>query len=221
MEPIERARREERPVVAADGALLGRVDALYYDISSGEPKWLGVAADEDLGRRLVPVAEVSLSDDAVRVPYGRELVEASPRVDEEEIGEEVEAAIGAHYGLAGSPEAGETAVLPDEGAEPTLVRSEERLEVEKRRVETGRVRLRKRVEVEPVTLDVELLREVARIVRRPVGLPAEGVELGEQVLEIPMYAERPVVEKRVVAAERVAVEKALDRIIETVDEDRA
>jgi uncharacterized protein (TIGR02271 family) len=220
MESLERARRQELPVVAPDGEPLGRLDALYYDLESGEPEWLGVATDEYLGRRLVPVADAVVDDDVVRVPYDRERVESSPKVDEEEIGEELEGAIRGHYELPEPLDALDTALLPDEDAQPTLVRSEERLEVGKERVETGRVRLRKRVEVEPVTLDVELVREVARIVRRPVGVPVEGVELSEQVLEIPLYAERPVVEKRVFAAERISVEKQVERAVETVSGER-
>lgn len=220
MESLEHAKRQELPVVAPDGERLGRLDALYYDLESGEPEWLGVATDEYLGRRLVPVADAVVEDDAVRVPYDRERVESSPKVDEEEIGEELEDAIRGHYELPEPPDELDTALLPDEGAQPTLVRSEERLEVGKERVETGRVRLRKRVEAEPVTVDVELVREVARIVRRPVGVPVEGVELSEQVLEIPLYAERPVVEKRVVAAERISVEKHVERAVETVSGER-
>jgi stress response protein YsnF len=217
---LERARREERPVRAAGGDTLGRLEAIYYDLERGDPEWLGVAAEGGEGRRLVPVAGAAIEEDAVRVPYGREQVEASPAVDEEEIGEELEEAIRVHYGLPRPLEERDTSVVESEDRDPTLVRHEERVEVGKRQVETGRVRLRKRVEAEPVTVDVELVREVARVVRQPVGVEVEGVELGEQVLEIPLYAERPVVEKRVVAAERIAVEKDVERTVETVSEER-
>ena len=207
-------------MVAADGEPLGRVDALYYDLESGYPEWVGVASGERETRRLVPVSGLAVADDEVRVPYERERVESSPAVDEEEIPEELEDAIRAHYGLPKPVGERDTAVVESEDREPTLVRSEERLEVHKRQVETGHVRLRKRVEAEPVTIDVELRREIARVVRRPVGVPVEGVELGEQVLEIPVYAERPVVEKRVVAAERIAVEKDVEHAVETVSDER-
>ena len=179
-----------------------------------------MAGGESESRRLVPVSGLSVADDEVRVPYERARVESSPAVDEEEIGEELEDAIRAHYGLPEPVDERDTAVVESEDREPTLVRSEERLEVHRRQVETGRVRLRKRVEAEPVTVDVELRREVARVVRRHVGVPVEGVELGEQVLEIPIYAERPVVEKRVVAAERIAVEKDVEHDVETISDER-
>ena len=187
---LEEARRESRVVYSSDGEELGRVDAVYYDLASGTPEWLGVCSEPLAARTLLPVEGATLSGDALHVPYPGERVRRAPPVETEEIDDEFARRLAAHYGL---DDQRDTEVLPL-----------------KEKVEVGRVRARKFVEAEPVTIDVELEREVARVVREAVGEPVEGVELGEAVIEIPLYAERPVVRKRVVAAERITLEKDVE-----------
>jgi uncharacterized protein (TIGR02271 family) len=202
---LQRARRDELVVEAADGEAIGRVDALYYDLESGRPAWIGVRSeDEPNVRTLVPVEGTSATGEVVRVPFAREVVDAAPRVEAEEIDEDTERSLAEHYGAQKALEDRDTAVISP------IVRHEEALTIEKAREETGRVRLRKWVETEPVEIQVALERERVRVTRRPVGLPApEGTELGEDEISIPVYAERPEVGKRVVAVERIRLEKSV------------
>ncbi len=55
--------------------------------------------------------------------------------------------------------------------EVSVSRHEEEIQVGKREVEYGRVRLRKWVETEPVTEEIELRRETAFVERQPVNRP--------------------------------------------------
>jgi uncharacterized protein (TIGR02271 family) len=207
---LQRAQRDELVVEAAGGEAIGRVDALYYELDTGRPAWIGVRSEEPpYMRTLVPVEGSSATGEVVRVPYSPEVVEAAPRVDAEEIDAETEQRLADHFALAPALDERDTAVLTP------LVRHEERIALAKEPAEVGQVRLRKRVETEQVSVEVALERESVRIVRQPIGRPApEGVEVGQAEVSIPVYAQRPVLEKRVVAAERIRVEKGVE--VETV-----
>jgi uncharacterized protein (TIGR02271 family) len=212
---LQRARRDELVVEAAGGEPIGRVDALYYDLESGRPAWIGVRSEQGSElRTLVPVEGASATGDVVRVPFSRALVEAAPRVDAEEVDGLTERRLADHFGLPKPPDEQETAVLTP------IIRHEEAFAVSKERAEVGRVRLRKWVETEPVTVEVELRREVVKIVKEPIGRPAApGVELGESEIAIPVYAERPALQKRVVAVERVRLEKGVEVENVTIDDE--
>src|SRR3954453_11149984 len=89
----------------------------------------------------------------------------------------------------------------EEGApEAEITLSEERLQVDRRRRPHERVRLRKYVVTEYVTVRVPVRREEVSLERIPIdeddGEPADGPELV-------LMTEEPVVEKHVVARERV------------------
>ena len=107
-----------------------------------------------------------------------------------------------------------TTRFADVGAEPgeskstTLPVLEERLEVSKREVETGRLRLQKRVREEEQTVDEPLLADEIIIERVPVNRfvdqpPATRVE-GDTTV-IPLFEEQIVLEKRLVLREEVRV----------------
>ena len=204
---------------AAEGDEVGHVDALYYDLDRGGVAWIGIGSEATPGAwTLVPAYGVSFGHDAVRIPYERDVVARAPQVDSEELDGPTEELLAAYFGIGDQADERDTAVLrPDpEPVGPT----EEAVAVSKRREDSGRVRIRKRVETEPVTVEVELERETARIVREPVGLPVAGeVELGDAEVEIALYAERPVVEKHIVAAERVRIEKDVRRETASVEDE--
>ncbi len=91
-----------------------------------------------------------------------------------------------------------------------MTRSEERLNVGKEQVETGRVRLRKYVTTDQQTVSVPVQKEVLSVERTPVeGGQTTGPigESGDQVEEIVLREERPVVSKETVAVENVAINK--------------
>ena len=191
------------PVVTSDGEEIGHVGDAYYDEDTERLQCVGVAADAvGLTKRVVPVGGGTIDDDGrLRLPYTREQIEGSPEWDDDADDEQYENIRG-HYG--------------DTSDSDTLIRSEEELAVGKRSVEAGRVRLRKWVETEAVETDVALQRETAVVTREPVDEVVAGVELREQEIEVPLHEERPVVEKQVVAKERVGVERAVTTETETV-----
>jgi len=101
----------------------------------------------------------------------------------------------------------------------SLTRSEEELRVGKRDVEAGHVRLRKWVETEPVEADVALERETVHVNRERIDQPVSGAEIGEQTIETTLRAEEPVVEKQVVARERVSLDKDVEVEQRTVSDE--
>ena len=92
-----------------------------------------------------------------------------------------------------------------------MTRSEEELEVRTVRRRRGRVRLRKYLVTEEVQRTIPLRREEIRVEEEPIsnedaGRPAEDADVPSEA-EIVLYKEIPVIEKRVVPAERVRVVK--------------
>jgi uncharacterized protein (TIGR02271 family) len=92
-----------------------------------------------------------------------------------------------------------------------MTRSEEELEVRTVRRQRGRVRLRKYVVTEQVQRTIPLRREEIRIEEAATSAQAGGARAEDAeasgVEEIVLYKEVPVIEKRVVPAERVRVVK--------------
>ena len=87
-----------------------------------------------------------------------------------------------------------------------MVRHEEELRVGKERVETGRVRLRKHVVTEHKTITVPVEREEFEVVREPITDGQTGGHLGDDEQVVTLSEERPVVEKEVVAKERIGLQ---------------
>jgi stress response protein YsnF len=244
----ELASLKGRPVYSSDGETIGSVDTIYYDETTRVPEWLGVNTQSGFleslfgGKHvLVPVFGASIQgQDSIRVPYAKDQVKGAPAVDmdTEEISEEEERRVYAHYGLQPSerrsesqlPESGQTPTmrehLPQTGwtAEPAahdqgraeMTRREEELRIGKQESVRSHIRLRRWVQTEPVTAEVELRQEKARIEREPINRPAPGAQLGEQEADITLRGEEPVVEKEVVEKERIIVTPEEETHRETV-----
>src|SRR5215469_6541852 len=90
------------------------------------------------------------------------------------------------------------------GGSDWLIRQEERIQVGKEMLETGRVRLHKYVDTESIEQPVHLYREDFEIERIPIsgGEPVSGT-LEEGVQEIVLHEERVVLRKELVPVERV------------------
>ena len=104
----------------------------------------------------------------------------------------------------------------DEVALPVV---EEELEVGKREVERGGVRVRSRVTEQPVEGEVNLREERVTVDRRPVNRPASEADLRgirEGSFEVTERAERPVVEKRARVKEEIVIGKETGERTETV-----
>lgn len=200
------------PVYDSAGDKIGKVDEIFYDYESNQPEWIGLGTGVFRSKRvLVPVAGAQLEQDRVVVPYAKDHVKDAPDIDADEISPETERELYAYYSTGGG---GRRSAKRD--ADQAVTRHEEELAVGKQQVETGRVRLRKWVETEPVEMDVELKQETARVTREPIDEPVDDAQLGEDQVDVPLRGERPVVEKRAVAKERVGLEKDVDTERQTV-----
>jgi uncharacterized protein (TIGR02271 family) len=94
----------------------------------------------------------------------------------------------------------------------------EELEVGKRNVLRGGVRVYSRVSQQPVEESVNLREEHVRVDRRPADRPATEADFrsGEQVIEVTEMAEEPVIGKRTRVVEEVVVGKDVTERTETV-----
>lgn len=109
-------------------------------------------------------------------------------------------------------------------SDDAMTRSEERLNVGTEQQATGRARLRKYVTTENVTQTVPTKREEVRIEREPItdanrDAALSGQDLSEDVHEVTLHEERPVVEKETVPVERVRLDKDTVADEETVTEE--
>jgi uncharacterized protein (TIGR02271 family) len=104
------------------------------------------------------------------------------------------------------------------GGEETIKLAEERLNVGKRDVERGRVRVRTYVVETPVTEEVSLRDERVTIERRPLDRAATPNEalFQDRTIEAVEHAEEAVVAKDVRVTEELAVRKEVDQRSETV-----
>lgn len=207
------------------GEQIGSVEEIFYDQETGRPEWIGIGTGF-LGtkRVLVPIEGASTGQDGVTVPYPKDQVKNSPDLDSDEISQETEAELYSYYGLSHSERRSESGLPEGSGGDMTaregeVTRSEEELQVGKERVQAGSARLRKWVETEPVDVDVELQRETARVTREPIDQPVDGAEIGEDEVDVPLHAERAVVQKQAVAKERVGIERDVDVERQTVSDE--
>lgn len=229
-----------RAIIGSDGEKIGKITEIYVDGQTGKPAWATVTSGLlDTESRFVPLAGALLDGESVRTRVTKDQVRDAPGVEDDgELSEQEEARLLEHYGISytqdgsltaqGQPNAGERRETekPTAGHDasgPTtddaITRSEEELQVGTRRQAVGRVRLRKRVVTEMVTKTVPVSHEEITIEREAItdanrGAVQDGGELSDEEHEIVLYAEELVVEKRVVAKERIRIGK------ETVTEDR-
>jgi uncharacterized protein (TIGR02271 family) len=215
-----------------DGDKIGKVEEIFYDQETRVPEWIGIGTGFFGTKRVVvPVKGAAVQDDGLMVAFSKDQVKDSPDIDEEEISQESEAELASYYGLGysqersstglteGTPTSGQGRAGATRDEDRAVTRSEEELEVGKRPVEAGKARLRKWVETEPVVLDVELQREVARVTRDRIDQPVGEHDFKEEEVEVPLHAEKPVVQKQAVAKERVGVQKDVQTETQTVEDE--
>jgi PRC-barrel domain len=67
-------------VVAADGEKVGYIDLVFRDDQTGAPEWLGIwdGLPDTKPRVLVPVRDVQVDADVVRVPWPAEVIRNAP-----------------------------------------------------------------------------------------------------------------------------------------------
>lgn len=98
---------------------------------------------------------------------------------------------------------------------------EEELKVGKRVVQKGGVRVYSRMSERPVEEEVRLREERVRVDREPVNRPASEADIRagrDQVIEVPEYAEEPVVAKEARVVEEVRIGKDATERTEKVND---
>lgn len=194
-------------VVAGDGTWLGSVADVLLDRASGQPRWIEVAMEPSVARQpggrraYVAAGEARMDPTARRVHLDgvegtlAHLLPATP-AGEGTPPSPLEAAI------ADAP------ALPADQDELRMRVSEEELEIGKRVVSTGEVRVHKHVQLEQVREVVPLMREDVTVERRPLP-PGAGLEPRQEgdTLYVPIVEEELVIQKRLVAREELVIRK--------------
>ena len=191
----------------ADAAVgvMRRVGAVEIDKRAAEWResgWRGFAETETLRPHVTPEPN---EEAARRVDRGSEITAEHEPVRAQS--------------LAGARGPGdEFAVPPPEVAIPVIA---EELEVGKREVERGGVRVQKRVSETPVEEDVTLREEHVNVNRRPADYTFHGSEADafqESVVEIREAYEELILNKKARVVEEVVINKDVDERTETVRE---
>ncbi len=88
------------PVYSSDGSRIGRIEEIFVGQDTGEPKWIGLRTGF-FGRKraVVPATGAKMLEDRVAVPYSKDHVKDAPDIDSDEISQETEERLYAHYGL--------------------------------------------------------------------------------------------------------------------------
>jgi uncharacterized protein (TIGR02271 family) len=211
-------------VTGADGKVVGTVEQVFRDDVDGTPAWARVRAGKS--GRFVPLGSSQVTADGLTVPFDSQKILTGPDI---EAGQHMSAAqaeeLSRYYGLI-VPAQQSREPLPEESEQVTsrqdtgqmpsgqmpaddtgsdwLIRQEERIQVGKEMLETGRVRLHKYVDTESIEQPVHLFREEFEIERIPISgeQPISG-NLAEGVQEIVLHEERVVLRKELVPVERV------------------
>jgi len=107
----------------------------------------------------------------------------------------------------------------DKGGEITIPVVEEKMNVSKKEVEQGGVRVHKSVKERPVEADVTLREEQVRVDRRPVDRPTTagtGDTFKDTTIEVTQKAEQAVINKEARVVEEVVVRKDVNERTEKV-----
>jgi len=224
-----------RKVVDTAGEKVGSVDGVYLDDETAEPNWLAVKTGWFGGNvSFVPFEGAYVGGDEVVVAYSKAMIKDAPNFDADgHLDVDEEQNLYAYYGRTrtGYDRDGDVDVDVDVDAgraasstgDDAMTRSEEELDVSKRRTETGRARLHKWVETEHVQMTVPIRREKARLVTEPItdanrDDALSGADLRESEHEVVLSEEEIDVSKRVVPKERVRLEKDVETEEVPVDE---
>jgi len=223
-------------VVGPDGNKIGSLDHIYLDRQTGEPTFGAVKTGLfGNNLNLVPLEGASEHDGHIHLGFDKAKIKDAPNIDADgELSEAEEAKLYEYYGQSYSSYDGpdhdtfssrgdvdrdvdidrDRTVGRDTSGPETddaMTRSEEELRVGTRAQEVGKARLRKYIVTENVQTTVPVSREEVRIEREPItdanrDDALSGADLSEEEHEVTLHAETPVVEKDVVAKERVRLD---------------
>ena len=207
-------------VIDRDNDRIGTVESVWHD-ADGQPSFLAVKTGWlGMGRaHLVPAeaAEWAPKGRRIRLPFDDDVVKDAPSfASEEDLDDAGEMRIYDYwrrFGLSGhaasTPAPIESApVAAGSGEAHTIPLREETLEVGKREVQAGGVRIRKVVRTRTLQQPVELRHEEVVIERVPGGgtaLAEDEGTIGEDEVFIPLRREEPMLAKRTSVREEVRV----------------
>ncbi len=179
-------------------------------------------------RSSIVTVHVQSEDEAERAA---DILDDNGAVDVNERAEQYGYGSTAEYGTAGSATglaATQTTVSDSDYVAPTNLTGntdqtikvvQEDLQVGKREVETGGVRVRSRIVERPVEESLRLREERVRVQRTPVNRPATADDLNafqEGQIEVVEHAEVPVVSKTANVVEEISVGKEVNERVETI-----
>ncbi|CCH89149.1 conserved protein of unknown function [Modestobacter italicus] len=224
--------------VDSDGDKLGKVGQVYLDDQTGSPEWATVSTGLFGNKEtFVPLADATVADGTLRVPYDKAKVKDAPRIDADSghlspaEEEELYRYYGVGTGTAGYTDTDTTrtagytdtdttrtdtdtnrhGTVGHDTSGPTtdnaMTRSEEQLRVGTQTVEAGRARLRKYVVTENVTTTVPVSHEEVRIEREPITDANVGNALDGPAISEEEHEVILHAERPVVAKEAVPVER--------------
>jgi uncharacterized protein (TIGR02271 family) len=237
-------------VVDAAGSTIGKVDGVWVDDATNQLEFVSVKIGRLIGKtHIIPAAQAQVdgSGQTMTVPYDESQIKDAPSFGtDDELSPEDEDGIYSYYVIDRSTSASPTG-LPtggtgtagteykestsgdadsdrdatrDANRDQSLTLHEEELQVGKREVESGRVRLRKVVHTEHQEVPVELRREEVEIERVPAtGDVSGGTAFEEQEITIPVTREEAVVTKESRATEQVRLNKTAETETEMVGQD--
>ena len=102
---VDAAALEGKTVYSFDAVPVGEVAAVFFDRDTGKPEWLALRGTR-LGEKqvLVPVADAEVREDGVGVPFSVSQIAGAPPTEGNEVSEEVERLLAAHYSVRYSAE---------------------------------------------------------------------------------------------------------------------
>jgi uncharacterized protein (TIGR02271 family) len=237
MSKHETMRLIDRTAYDSSGDKIGTVKDIYVDENTGRPEWLAVSTGLfGQSNSFVPLEGVESDGESVIVPYSKDQVKDAPNceadgrlspAEEEQLYRHYNRSARTRTGGDRAPKKGRsTGSGTDTGqrtSDDAMTRSEESLDVNTTKEQTGRARLRKWVETEDQHFTVPVRREKARVVTEPItegnrDQAMSGKALTEDEHEIVLNEERVDIDKHVEPKERVRLEKDVETEQVEVDE---
>ncbi|HVF80509.1 MAG TPA: PRC and DUF2382 domain-containing protein [Flavisolibacter sp.] len=231
-----------------NGKQIGEVEELIFDVQSRKVRYIVLDLDDnelDLDDRevLVPIgiAQLHKDDDDVLLPgVTAEQLRALPEYDEDRFDTDSEEGVRNVFGglgagaLAGGSNADfynhdhfnednlyrnrQQRDSSDSDESTTIPVIKEELEIGKREVETGGIRLRSRVVEEQVSEDINLREEHVTVERTAVDRVATESDLREEDIEVREHTEVPVVNKEARVVEEISLNKEVTERNETISD---
>lgn len=222
------------------GRTIGEVEELLFDPASRKVRYMIVDLDDndfDLEDRevLIPIGVAELhekDDDVIISNITAEQLRALPEYDEDRFSQDHEHSIRNVFAGAGAAGvAGAAGSFYDHdhynednlyrnrrqaGADETIPVIREDLEVGKREVETGGVRVRTHIVEEEAVEHVNLREENVHVERVPADRAATDADLREEQIELTERAEVPVVNKEARVVEEISLSKEVTERDETI-----